>query len=622
MSPAQYRPEIDGLRAVAVLAVVFFHLPLGCPGGFVGVDVFFVISGYLITRLILHDLALERFSLPAFWDRRVRRLMPALAFMLAGCVLIGWLLLTPGDFVAFGDQLIAQALGVSNVYFWRVQDYFADRADLQPLLHTWSLGVEEQFYLLYPLLLLGVLRLRGRPLRLVTAGLLLASLVLALVIAPRKASAAFYLLPTRAWELALGALLAWPHGLDRWSRGWREFFSVVGLSAIAFSVLEFGAETSSPWPVQVVPCVGAALLIATASGTLVGQCLSWRPVRFVGLVSYSLYLWHWPVLLAAKYGHIGVYTVAQRLGLAIAALALATFSWRYVERPFRERGLLPSRRGLFWAWGALVCVCVAFGASVKFFDGYLFRCDSRVRRMRQDFVARPREFPQASLAQVRDGELTRIGPEGKVTFLLWGDSHGLAICPGLASWATRRGVGGAAAVRVANPPLFNFSAGSRDSLGNAAPAYAEAVVDYAKREHVRDVVLVCRWSRYTGIVEELLPPTVGRLQAAGLRVWIVKEVPDQRLDLGRNLSRRALLGGSDDVLPGVTLAEHREATAPFERLIPKLPGVRVLDPTPFLFGEDGVCRPVRRGEFLYRDSNHLTSYGARLLAPMFEPLLR
>ena len=349
----EYRPFIDGLRAVAVLAVLFFHADLGCGGGYVGVDVFFVISGYLITGLILKDMRRGEFRIVSFWERRVRRILPAVAFIVLSSLVAGWFLLLPQGFKELGESATAQTMLVSNIYFWIKSwigaDYFAPPAEVKPLLHTWSLSVEEQFYLLFPFLLIALGRMSRNsrvPAILLLAGVSFGASVGCSYWCP---TANFYLLPTRAWELLIGAFLA-AVSAQRLPSVWlTESLCSVGLLAVLCAVFFYGRSTRFPGLAALLPCGGTALII-WANGeklTRVGRVLASRPLVFIGLISYSLYLWHWPMLVFARYWSAGPLPRTQRLLLLLASVMFAFLSWRFVETPFRKRRILKSRVQIF-----------------------------------------------------------------------------------------------------------------------------------------------------------------------------------------------------------------------------------------------------------------------------------
>ena len=344
----KYRSEIDGLRAVAVVPVILFHAGFErFSGGFVGVDVFFVLSGYLITTILLAEIAEGRFSLIRFYERRARRILPALYFVMLVTLPFAFRLMLPDEFASFAQALISVLFFVSNVYFWQTTDYFSRAAEESPLLHTWSLGVEEQYYMLFPLGLLLLWRLGPRG---ALAGLIagsLASLALAEYGVHRWPVPTFFLLPTRAWELGLGSLAAFyltRRGLARIPARFGGGAAALGLAMILASVALFDAETPFPSLYALLPTVGTVLVVLYADpGALAGRLLSWRPVVFVGLISYSAYLWHQPLFAFARITEFRRPGDGLMLGLSLLALLLAALTWRYVERPFRDRTAISAR---------------------------------------------------------------------------------------------------------------------------------------------------------------------------------------------------------------------------------------------------------------------------------------
>ena len=333
-----YRPDIDGLRAIAVLSVIGYHLGHRFfPGGFLGVDIFFVISGYLITSILWREVVDGRFSVARFYDRRIRRIMPALLAVLAVTTVAALLVLLPADLIGYARSLIATLLFAANVYFWRDTDYFARLAEQKPLLHMWSLGIEEQFYILFPLVLL---LLRRAPNRMVV-GVLGAIAVVsfagnAFALSIGGDSPAFFLLPTRAWELSVGALLAL---LPRAAPGRATSALLAGLCGMALVALAIGYPLTllPTLPVATLAVIGAALIIWAGSGGGGGasRVLGLRPLVFVGLISYSLYLWHWPIIVFARYYLVRELTWQEDLLSVPLMIGIAAASWQFIERPFR-----------------------------------------------------------------------------------------------------------------------------------------------------------------------------------------------------------------------------------------------------------------------------------------------
>lgn len=357
-----YRPDIDGLRAVAVLSITLFHFDFRrVAGGFVGVDVFFVISGYLIGGMVLRQYRADNFQLGEFYERRLRRIVPALAVALLGTTLAATLVLLPVPLEQYAATLMAATLSVSNVYFWLNTDYFAPAAASQPLLHTWSLGVEEQFYIIFPLLLWLLHRFK-LPSDGALAALALSSFALSVAITQSNPLFNFYSLPTRAWQLLLGALVASTAERWRWSDSAREVAAIAGLGMIAGSILTMLPTTPFPGLTAVPATLGTALIIAagTKAPTLVGRALSLKPVVFFGLISYSLYLWHWPVVVMIReYMPEAWLRMPERFaGLALAVF-LGWLSWAFVERPFRSTKVSGKRIFLFSGSSAVVLVGIA-----------------------------------------------------------------------------------------------------------------------------------------------------------------------------------------------------------------------------------------------------------------------
>jgi peptidoglycan/LPS O-acetylase OafA/YrhL len=385
-SGLKYRADIDGLRAVAVLSVLAFHIGLNrFAGGFVGVDVFFVISGYLISSIIFADINASHFTIAGFYERRIRRIFPALLAMLAVAGVVAVIYLLPSELVDYAKSTLAATGSASNLYFWWHSGYFTSPTS-KPLLHTWSLAVEEQFYISFPLFLLLVRRFFPQRLRAAVVILFLVSLVTSCIVVSRNPDTAFYMPYTRAWELLLGTLLSlgiFPHLRSAWLRN---LATLGGIGMIMWSVLFYSKDTVFPGLSALVPCVGSALIIwaGEAGASLVGSVLSWRPTVFVGLISYSLYLWHWPVIVLHQMGmlvSIGSITLGGHSGLLsqhrldmlieiVLSFFLGILSWRFVERPFRSGPLRLSGRPLFALTGGAMAILLGCATWTVFAQGF------------------------------------------------------------------------------------------------------------------------------------------------------------------------------------------------------------------------------------------------------------
>ncbi len=359
-----YRKEIDGLRALAVLAVIFFHAGFETfRGGFIGVDVFFVISGYLITTIILAELEQEKFSIVNFYGRRAMRILPALFLVMLVCIPFAWVLLTPADLNGFAKSLVAVSLFVSNIFFWKDGDYFETAAELKPLLHTWSLATEEQFYALFPLFMMLFWKL-GKRWTIVTLGFIFVlSLALAQWAAYAKPAAAFFLLPTRGWELLIGAFAAfYLSQVNRrdFDKSISEGAGWLGVALIIYSVFTYNKTTPFPGFYALVPSLGTVLIILFGTKeTTVGKFLGNKAFVGVGLISYSAYLWHQPVLAFARHWSKELDKFLIFL-LVVFVLTIAYFSWRFIEQPFRTKKRLYGKK-IFIASFAIAFLFIFIG---------------------------------------------------------------------------------------------------------------------------------------------------------------------------------------------------------------------------------------------------------------------
>ena len=363
-----YRPDIDGLRAVAVLAVVLYHaFPTLLRGGFVGVDIFFVISGFLISKHIWEDLAAGRFSIKTFYARRVRRIFPALGLVLLSCLAMGWVILTPGEYEQLGKHITGGAGFVSNIISWKEAGYFDSAADTKPLLHLWSLGIEEQFYIAWPLILVFLWH-RPHHAPWMLPSLLGVSLLYSVWLVQHDAVADFYSPFTRFWELALGAMLA--HQAARRFRMndmTRDILSLCGLGLIFAAIWILNSRDAFPGAWALLPTLGAACLIMAGERAWLNRRLLARPAMvWVGLISYPLYLWHWPLLSFARIMESSTPSPALRIGLLFAATVLAWLTFQWIERPLRSR---PRSKKVIWMLCLSVFVVAMAGEAVRKFDG-------------------------------------------------------------------------------------------------------------------------------------------------------------------------------------------------------------------------------------------------------------
>ena len=612
-----------------MVPVLLFHAKLGFGGGYVGVDIFFVISGYLITALILKEINGDGFSLVTFWERRIRRILPALLVVVLATVVAGWFLYLPSDFLSIGQSVLAQAALISNIFFFRHTGYFADAADTQPLLHTWSLAVEEQFYVFFPLLLVGLARFRRLSISKTIAGLAVGSFALSVVGSYSNPSATFYLLPTRAWELMLGAIIAAIPGRQIRTHWVSETAGLSGLALILYSVVFYTHETRFPGLAAIPPCLGAALVILSgdARPTLVGRALALRPIVFIGLISYSLYLWHWPLLVFSKYISLGAQSWKLRGALLMASFALAVLSWKFVETPFRRRLICPRRPQVFALAGFSFLIFMVLGSGIYFTKGMSSRFPAKAliySNYRND-----RAFlNQITLQQAAAGQFAELGAQSSdqpVEILIWGDSHAMAVTPVLDELCRRFSVRGVQATHSSTAPLLGYVSNGAYGLKEHSPAYSKSIVDYISQRHIKTVILAAVWKNYgpPSSLDASLTSTVQAILASGARVYVLKDVPIPGFDVPRHAALTVYHQG-DPAKLAIPPDKYRVDNGDFEFIFDHLSkmGATVLETPLYFLNSNGLYDVVRDDKALYRDSHHLSVEGSRLLVPMFEPLFR
>jgi len=636
-----YRPEIDGLRAIAVLAVVLFHARVrGFAGGFVGVDIFLVISGYLIAQLILRESDTGSFTLIGFYERRVRRILPALLAMLAASGLAG-LILLPADFKLFGESLTAISLFASNLLFWRWGGYFNLTDDATPLLHTWSLAVEEQFYILFPAFLL--LARRGG-LRMIWAALATAALgsfAYSVWATHGHAEAAFYSPLSRAWEFLAGALLA-SGVVPKPRRVIGDMAAALGIGLIAYTALRLHDSSAFPGVNALAPVLGSVLILfgTEAPGSRVARALALRPLVAIGLISYSLYLWHWPLIVFGGYYAPEPYGPI-RIAMGLLAFPVAWLSWRYIELPFRKPRQLLSRRTLFISAVVASGVLALCGTAIYRTNGFPNRFDQTVQRLSERGPEPDYGCANRSVEKMRRDTRCLIGGAGpNPSFVLWGDSHAAVYFPALDALARRYGVSGYDAAKLGCPPLIPIRA--RDNRPEKwmfraekikdCDAHNEQVMEFLVEARPRVVLLAAEWSAYSGgkhVLAEApdtdrLPfnASVEKLRALGIQVYVVQDVPSATLAEPRALAKAHLTGATVTLEPNRAAYLRRDAA--FRAMSSDLQQrglIDVIDPALRLCDAQS-CRVTQGGYPIYYDSNHLSARGALFVAPIFDPMMR
>ena len=646
-----YRPDVDGLRAIAVMAVVLYHAQLACPGGFAGVDIFFVISGYLITRILEKDLAAGRFSVTSFYQRRIRRIFPALFLMILVFAALGIRFLPPQELQDLSTAVVAASAFSSNILFFRTSGYFDNLSLAQPMLHTWTLSVEEQFYILWPWVLLG---LNMRSLRRWRLPLVLAviagSVALSSYWVGRYPEAAFYLLPSRAFELAIGALLSIdpvPIALRRIPRPAAEIASITGLLMILAAVILYSSQVPFPGTAALLPCLGAALVIGAgeAGPTMVGRLLSVRPVVWIGLISYSLYLWHWPILVFARLFLYGQLThLAGAVG-AFLAILISWLSWRFVEIPFRNPRVIGGTSRMWVAGGlATSAVFVVAGLLLDGSGGLPGRSPEvarwvteQSRRGNVELINSPclawgETLPPAKTCLLDDGT-QKTG----YSVVLWGDSFAAHLAPAFETIDRQFGIVTREMAKAGCSPVVGIQFLPPNRLTAGCPAFNENVIqNLLADQRVRVVVIAGRWNSLADgqtaapangaalsapesrrLFVQGLRRTVSLLTSSGRQVVLVSHVPVPLLDPVTCLSRARFNGWDEsgcDALPARFFSgEEVEIDNEIAEATRDLPGVRTVYPFSLLCDHQS-CRFVDQGQPLYWDG-HLAESGAKLLTP-------
>lgn len=630
----RYRPEIDGLRAVAVLPVVLFHTGIaGAAGGFVGVDVFFVLSGYLITTIISEDLSRDRFSLRRFYERRFRRIFPALFVVTLVSSVAAWWWMLPFDLREYGKSVIGVALFVSNYLFYRETGYFQPSSENLPLLHTWSLGVEEQFYLVIPALLMLVASLSLRRTLPLVAVLFMISLGMCIVTQPTKPDLAFYSIHTRAWELLAGSLCAlWL--LDRPQRP-SAVLAGTGLVLILGAVIAFDDSTAFPAPWALVPVGGTVLVILFAApGGPITRLLAWKPFVGIGLISYSVYLWHQPLLAFTRLTAEHEPGQSLLLVAALASLPLGYLSWRFVEVPFR-RGKLAARMGQGAFFGG-----VTAGSGILLLSALAFYVTDGIPERRTPSGQTWAELDITERLAVNTGLHVncrrgftlepKCATGSEPSILLWGDSYAMHLVGALQEALP----GGAALRQMTLPscgPVPTLTLVSSAAETSACRDFNRQVMDWlASDPGIKTVILSSpfAWlatptltlerrdgSRVQGSVDEgvaALNQTIDELRALGLRVVVMSPPPTSGWSIGRCLALRARNGealNACDFDRDTLFSPKRLANEVLAGLADDVPVVWLGD----TICEDRRCRAAADGTFLYRDRGHLSNAGSRWL---------
>ncbi len=640
-----YRADIDGLRAISVLSVIFFHTGIpGFSGGYVGVDIFFVISGYLITSVILKDIHSGQFSISRFYERRVRRIFPALFPVIVFTLIIGRFLLIPISFKVLGESITATTLFASNILFWIQSGYFDATAITKPLLHTWSLAVEEQFYIFFPLLLVAINKYSKNRYFLWISGITLISFILSIYGVYTDQVATFYLVPTRSWELLFGSILSLEVIPELKSNIQRNIVSIIGLALILFSVSFYNESTLFPGIAALAPVLGASFIIHSGKGgeSIVKSLLILKPIVFIGLISYSLYLWHWPLIVFSKYLIFRDLTTIETTGILLATFIISVLSLKFIEQPFRgNQPIIPDRKKLFTlALGIMILTSIT-GSVIYLQNGMPGRQpEAKITDLQKTYY----EENEPTLDKLQKGITPSvIGLNGaKPCFAIWGDSHAGALLTAISEMGKKYKISGYNITKSNSPPLIGINL-----LNDNTYLYSDEVIAFIKAHpQVKTVMIAAIWGalenghRYKNksplklhdaivksnqsqrvALRSGLTRTVNTLRSLGCHVIIISDVPE----IGHSVWRLSWINNLlntdiNNYLPTITDYDlWNKDTQKIMQELSKNSDVTVIHPELMMFDYTGRALVRANNHLLYlQDGDHLSTEGAQYISPVFE----
>lgn len=650
----KYRPEIDGLRGIAILAVVLCHMQL-LAGGFLGVDIFFVISGYLITSIIIQDLDQNKFSFIKFYDRRARRILPTLFIVVLSSIVAGWYIMSPLQLKNLAQSVISVMLFASNYFFWKKTGYFDEAAEVTPMLHTWSLSVEEQFYILFPFIVFLIWRYARKYLAHIIIFCLFISLLHAQVICADHPKANFYLLSSRIWELMAGAILAqveYSHGRAQSIRT-TKILPLAGLILIIISFLCFDEGMLHPAFISIIPIIGTmAIIWHSNSKDWCYKILTSRLLVYSGLISYSIYLWHQPVLAFLKIHNASLSEFSTKLQVMLTVFALSFLSWRFIEKPFRDKKRINGKTFIALLASAFILILLLSILIVKN-SGYSNR--HKIPTVTLNSIKKDSSYHECDykekLKNPNANWLCSLGQtNGKQPdFAVTGDSHAMAAISGFkqAAAATKT-YGAASALPGCNPLLgMRINNMSKNNV-KVCTDFKLKFFNYVKQNHIAQVFILARWGTlinsefsFTDIISgktftssgeklqlytQALKNTIDAYNAIGTKVTIISQVPTQEQFawqiyhkvFAKPKSHRASLLRALSVSKAKHLEEQLKATNLFNNIVNT--GYKYIDVSD-QFCDHKIC-PVGTLKYsYYLDTHHLSKHGAeRLSQHLFKEL--
>jgi peptidoglycan/LPS O-acetylase OafA/YrhL len=651
----KYRPEIDGLRAISIIFVLFYHADIQIfSGGYIGVDIFFVISGYLITGILYNNLQNGKFSILDFYDRRLRRILPPLYFMLLIVTIISYMFLLPHEFRYYGRSLANVALFVANIFFYKNTGYFDTLAPDTQLLHAWSLSVEEQFYIFLPLFLAIAFKKFRKYLIISILGLFFISFIASVLTIKINQQADFYLLQYRAWELLAGSLLAtWPKLRERqWSALTANCLSGIGLVLVTAPVFVYSNQTLFPGLSAAPVIIGSVILIQLGQNGFTGKFLATSFFVAIGKISYPLYLWHWSLLSLLRLYKMRPLKTNEIILWLLVSLLMSIFSFYVIERPIRSKQIFKTRQAIFSFSIIFILIFGISGKIIKTKNGMPARFPTQITEHLILMSPFNDEFPKCKGKE--EDEFLNCYPgqlgfkdSDAPSFILWGDSHAASWAPGLDEIAQKFGVSGLQFTKPSCPPFLGYEfMAVKESERKACTQFNNEVFQFLTESDIKNVIISVRLPAYfrgTGEMPKVedykainsddneiflniynaLNETVTILEDLGKTVWFVQVVPEHFIS-ALNIWARSKIVNADFQTIGVKSSVFIENDKQFHALVNKLQidhnNIKILYLNPLICNEK-VCFTGDDNGPYYFDSDHLSFLGARFLQDTFAPLM-
>lgn len=641
MSYITYRSDLDGLRAIAVLLVLMFHLGLGIPGGYIGVDVFFVLSGFLITGILKREIEQGTFTFTEFYIRRARRILPSLLVVLLMTSIVALVALLPTDLERYAKSVVAALLSVSNYWFWSQGGYFGPDSKMAPLLHTWSLAVEEQFYILLPIALIVSYRLVARFLARTLLFVCACTFFASAWFVSTRTPEVFYFTPFRAWEILLGSLLTYLHLPLVANNLYRQLIAATGLILVVAPAFILTPETVFPGPAAAFSCIGTAILIwiGKSGKSVVGKLLENQLIVFIGLISYSLYLWHWPLLVFVKHVVGEELSISVRVCICLISIALASINWRFIEYPFRSKARVTDLH-FFLFLGTAVVLQGAMVAAVLFSKGLSKRFDPHIVALD---LARVREHIRLECIDIRvplnSNTTCRIGANVEPTIFVWGDSYAHAMLPAFDSAFKNLGISAWFAAESGCAPIPETKISFKGRENWRCTQFNEKVVNFVTSQPVLNkIVLTAAWDSYVSkeprgyelrngsTKDAALSLKIGieslakQLNALGSsrEIIVVSQVPNFGWSVPQKMLNSELYGTT---IPQLSRDDWDHQSISSKQVFQKLEKsqhIKLVDTSEFMCAT-GVCRfASENNKPFYWDGGHLNLQGALYIAPMLE----